>query len=197
MIRWGAAAYAVLGLLALLLVDFSRGGSAFLHPDPWLSLEPAARHVYSILWGVAFGGLLVICTRAAVRRFAWARGLHAALRPFARGMSGLTILVMAALSAFGEEMLFRGLLQPLLGVVPQALIFGAAHQIPGPSRWVWVAWATAVGLALGGMFQLTGSLLGPLAAHALVNAMNLAYLKSHDPAPRRPLGGLLGQQPNH
>lgn len=197
MLRWGAAAYAVLGLAALLLVDFFRGGSAFLHPDPWLTLEPTARHVYSLLWGVAFGGLLVVCTRAAVTRFAWARGLHSALRPFARGMSGATIIVMATLSAFGEEMLFRGLLAPVVGVVPQALIFGAAHQIPGQSRWVWVAWATAVGLALGGMFQLTGSLLGPLAAHALVNALNLAYLKSHDPGPGRPLGGLLGQQPNH
>lgn len=197
MLRWGAAAYAVLGLLALLLVDLFRGGSAFLHPEPWLSLEPAARHVYSILWGVAFGGLLVVCTRAAVVRFAWARSLHAALRPFASGMSGTAIVIMAVLSAFGEEMLFRGLLGPIIGVVPQALVFGAAHQIPGPSRWVWVAWATVVGLALGGMFQLTGSLLGPLAAHALVNALNLAYLKSHDPAPRRPLGGLLGQQPNH
>jgi membrane protease YdiL (CAAX protease family) len=141
--------------------------------------------------------LLVVCTRAAVVRFAWARELHAALRPFASNMSGVAIVVMAALSAFGEEMLFRGFLQPLIGIVPQALIFGAAHQIPGPSRWVWVAWATIVGLALGGMFQLTGSLLGPLTAHALVNALNLAYLKSHDPAPRRPLGGLLGQEPNH
>jgi membrane protease YdiL (CAAX protease family) len=107
------------------------------------------------------------------------------------------MIVMAALSAFGEEMLFRGLLGPAIGVVPQALVFGAAHQISGPSRWVWVAWATLVGLALGGMFQLTGSLIGPIAAHALVNALNLAYLKAHDPAPRRSLGGLLGQQPNH
>jgi uncharacterized protein len=197
MLRWGAAAYAVLGLLALLLVDLFRGGSAFIHPEPWLSLGPVARHVYSILWGVAFGGLVVVCTRAAVSRFGWARLLHTALRPFASSMTLPAIVVMATLSAFGEEMLFRGLLEPAIGIVPQALVFGAAHQIPGPSRWVWVAWATVVGLALGGMFQLTGSLLGPLAAHALVNALNLAYLKSHDPAPRRALGGLLGQQPNH
>ncbi len=197
MLRWGAAAYALLGVFALVLVDLWRGGSALVHPEPWLSLEPATRHVYSALWGVAFGALVVVCTRAFVVRFAWARELHAALRPFASGMSPSAIVVIAALSAFGEEMLFRGLLAPAIGVVPQALIFGAAHQIPGPSRWVWVAWATAVGLALGGMFQLTGSLLGPLAAHALVNALNLSYLKSHDPSPRHALGGLLGQQPNH
>jgi hypothetical protein len=197
MLRWGAAAYALLGIFALVLVYLWRGQPAFVHPEPWLSLEPAARHLYSALWGVAFGALVVVCTRVAVTRFRWARELHAALRPFASSMSPGAIVAMAALSAFGEEMLFRGLLQPAIGIVPQAIIFGAVHQIPGRSRWVWVAWATLIGLALGGMFQLTGSLLGPFAAHAMVNALNLAYLKAHDPSPRHALGGLLGQQPNH
>jgi len=204
MLRWGAAAYAVLGILALGLVDLLRHGSAFVHPDPWLSLEPSARHIYSTLWGVAFGALVVVCTRAAVTRFSWARGLHAALRPFASTMTPGAIVLMALLSSFGEETLFRGLIEPWIGVVPQALLFGAAHQIPGPSRWVWIAWATAVGLALGCIFRLTGSLLGPLFAHALINALNLAYLKAHDPSPRHTLGGLLSggggaatHQPNH
>jgi len=194
MLRWGAAAYALLGVLALVVADLWRNGSAFVHPEPWLSLDPTARHVYSALLGVAFGALVVACTRSAVARFGWAKGLHAALRPFARGMSPSTILVLAGLSSFGEEMLFRGLLGPAIGVIPQALLFGAAHQITGPSRWVWVAWATVVWLALGAMFQLTGSLLGPLLAHALVNALNLAYLKSHDPAPRHGLGGLFRRE---
>jgi len=197
MLRWGAAAYALLGIFALVLVELWRGQSAFVHPDPWLVLGPAKRHVHSALWGVAFGSLVVAYTRIAVTRFAWARQLHAALRPFARGMSPAAIVVMAVLSAFGEEVLFRGLLQPLIGLVPQALIFGAAHQMRGNSRWVWIAWATIVGLALGGMFQLTGSLLGPIVAHALVNGLNLAYLKAHDPRAKQALGGLLGQQPDH
>lgn len=191
MLRWGAAAYALLGILVLVAVDLIRGGSGFVHPEPWLSLEPVKSHIYSLVFGLAFGGLLVLVTRAAVPRFLWAKHLHAALRPVARQMSGGLILLMAALSAFGEELLFRGLLSPLIGVVPQALLFGLAHQMPGRSRWVWVAWATVVGLLLGGMFQLTGSLLGPIAAHALVNALNLAYLKAHDPTPERSLGGLL------
>jgi membrane protease YdiL (CAAX protease family) len=195
MLRWGAAAYALLGLLAFVVADLWRGGSALVHPEPWLAFEPATRHVYSALLGVAFGGLVVVSTRAAVNRFRWAQRLHAALRPAASGMTPGSIVVIAALSAFGEELLFRGLLQPALGILPQAALFGVAHQIPGPSRWVWIAWATAVGLAFGAMFQLTGSLVGPLLAHALVNALNLAYLKAHDPAPRHALGGLLGQQP--
>jgi len=194
MLRWGAAAYALPGVLALVVADLWRNGSAFVHPEPWLVLDAPVRHLLSALLGLAFGALVVAATRGAVARFRWAQGLHAALRPFARGMSPLTIVVVAGLSSFGEEMFFRGLLAPGIGIIPQALLFGAAHQITGSSRWVWVAWATVVGLSLGVMFQLTGSLFGPLLAHAMVNALNLAYLKSHDPEPRHGLGGLFRRE---
>jgi membrane protease YdiL (CAAX protease family) len=194
MLRWGAAAYALLGILAFALAELIRGESPLVHPEPWLGLSPAARHVYSAACGLALGLLVVVSTRV-VGRFDWARRLHVALRPVARGLSRGAILVLAALSAVGEELLFRGLLAPLVGLVPQALLFGVAHQIPGASRWVWVAWAAAVGLALGALYQLTGSLVGPVVAHALINALNLSYLKAHDPAPRPALGGLLGQEP--
>jgi membrane protease YdiL (CAAX protease family) len=116
-----------------------------------------------------------------VQRFEWARRLHLELRPFAQGLDLAGIVVLALLSAAGEELLFRGLLQPWMGLWPQALLFGLVHQMPGPSRWIWVSWALLVGLALGALFEVTGSLLGPIAAHALVNGLNLNYLKHHAP----------------
>jgi membrane protease YdiL (CAAX protease family) len=91
--------------------------------------------------------------------------------------------MLAGLSSLGEELLFRGLLTPYFGVLGSAALFGLAHQIKGRSRWVWVAWASAVGLALGAIFAATGTLVGPLLAHAIVNAANLAYLRDHDPSP--------------
>jgi membrane protease YdiL (CAAX protease family) len=42
-----------------------------------------------------------------------------------------------------------------------------------------------MGLGLGAIFELTGSLLGPLLAHAIVNALNLGFLRDHDPAAAR------------
>jgi hypothetical protein len=39
-------------------------------------------------------------------------------------------------------------------------------------------------LLLGAIFALTGSLVGPLLAHAIVNAANLTWLRDHDPAYR-------------
>jgi membrane protease YdiL (CAAX protease family) len=197
MIRWGrfAAAYAVLAALAAAIAVFWRNGSPLVHPEPWLVLPARLSHTYSLVLGVLFGLGVVLSTRAVVPRYSWARRLHSELRPIARSVSVPGIAVLSALSSLGEELLFRGLLQPALGLVLQALLFGVVHQIRGPSRWVWVSWATGVGLFLGAIFALTGSLLGPLVAHAVINGLNLFYLQTHDPEPRRrSLGGLLGMR---
>jgi uncharacterized protein len=187
MIRWGrfAGAYALMGGVALALIWAI--GTPLVHAKPrvtlpgW-SLDEGSAHLWSLIGGVIFGLLVVVLSRVTVHRFEWARRLHLELRPFAQGLDLAGIVVLALLSAAGEELLFRGLLQPWMGLVPQALLFGLVHQMPGPSRWIWVTWAMLVGLALGALFELTGSLLGPLVAHALVNGLNLHFLKHHLPA---------------
>jgi len=87
--------------------------------------------------------------------------------------------------------LFRGFLAPLIGVVASSVVFGALHQVRGPARWGWMAWATVMGLVFASVFAATGSLAGPLVAHAAINHANLRFLRdSRRQAPRR-LGGLL------
>jgi uncharacterized protein len=187
MIRWGrfAGAYALMGGVALALIWAM--GTPLLHPKPRVSfegwaLDEGSAHLWSLSGGIVFGLLVVALSRVTVQRFEWARRLHLELRPFAQGLDPSGIVVLALLSSAGEELLFRGLLQPWMGLLPQALIFGLVHQMPGSSRWIWVSWALLVGLALGALFEVTGSLLGPLAAHALVNGLNLHFLKHHVPA---------------
>lgn len=194
--RWSrlAVIYALLGLAAGAVALIWRG-TPWEHPEPWLQLSPAAAHLYSALLGLTVGLGVAMMTRPLVGRFEWARRLSDELRPVARLMSPNGIIVVAILSALGEELLFRSVVQPALGLWLQALLFGLAHQLPGRARWVWVAWAAVMGLVLGAMFQLTGSLLGPVLAHAAINGLNLRYLREHDPTPRRrPMGGLLGQR---
>jgi hypothetical protein len=102
------------------------------------------------------------------------------------------LLAIAVASAAGEELLFRGLMVPIFGVLVSALVFGGLHQIRGPARWGWMAWATLMGVVFGALFAATGSLAGPIAAHVAINAANLRFLRDNDPAPRpRALGGLL------
>lgn len=176
-----AAGYALLATVATALALALRDGLPWVHPAPWFPSPPAVSLATSAVLGLAMATALIALTRVAVARYEWARRLHCELRPVARDLTAGQILMVAGLSSLGEELLFRGLLTPTVGVLISAVVFGLAHQIKGPSRWVWVGWATGVGAGLGAIFAMTGSLVGPLLAHAVVNAVNLTYLRDHDP----------------
>jgi membrane protease YdiL (CAAX protease family) len=142
--------------------------------------------------GVPLGAATIAATRVLVRRAVWARALHAALRPAVPGVGDLALFAVAAASATVEEVFFRGLLLPLTGVVASSVVFGALHQTGGRARWGWMAWATIMGLFFGTIFAMTGSLAGPVVAHAAINHYNLKFLRDNDPSPQpRRLGGLL------
>lgn len=198
MFRWGRAsvAYALIAMGALAVGQAFDLGWLVSYRSPWLPLAGVEAHAFSVVLGAAFAAAVVVGTRVLVENVGWAKTLHRDLRPMTLRLDGTGIAVIAGLSALAEELVFRGLLMPWLGLLPQALLFGVVHaQLSGPSRWVWVAWASVVGLALGAIFALSGSLLGPMLAHALINGLNLLYLKSHDTSPpRNSLGGLLSDR---
>jgi hypothetical protein len=161
--------------------------------DGWLGVRGPGAWLTSLGLGLPLGAATIAITRIAVRRAAWAHALHVALRPAVHGAGNVTLFAVATASATGEELFFRGLLVPLVGVVVASLLFGALHQIRGPARWGWMVWATVMGLLFAGIFVATGSLAGPVVAHAAINHANLRFLRDNDPAPRRRvLGGLLG-----
>src|SRR6266542_3822403 len=115
MLRWQtvAVAYALLGSLACALAVALRNGSPLSHPEPWLALDPAVRVGSSLLLGLALAVVLVASTRIAVRRWNWAQKLHSDLRPVARNLTVPSIVIIAVLSSFGEELFFHGFLTPL------------------------------------------------------------------------------------
>jgi membrane protease YdiL (CAAX protease family) len=169
-------------------------GTILLARGAWLDLGPLAAHAYGGLLGLTLGLLVARFTPAAVNRWTWAKQLHAELSPFARGLSAGTVIMVAVLSALGEELLFRALLMPMVGLVAQAALFGLAHQLPGRSRWIWVLWASIMGLVLGVLHRTTGSILGPILAHAVINGLNLRHMQEHEVITTpRPLGGVLGR----
>lgn len=194
--RWAAVAaiYATVGLLFGGVATYLRG-AAFVHPEPWIELSPVLAHLYSALLGLTLGLAAVAVTLVLVRRTTWAKTLHEELRPLATGLPTVGIIALAVFSSLGEEMLFRSVLQPSTNLWIQALVFGLAHQLPGKARFTWALWATIMGLLFGALFQATGSLLGPIVAHATINGMNLRFLQSHQlNSPARAMGGILGQR---
>lgn len=185
---YGAATAVAVGLA------LARGESP-IETQAWLPLPVMAGHAVSIAGGSAIAVGTVGATRQLVRRWSSARALHARLRPAIQHAGESTILALGLASAIGEELFFRGVLVPALGLVLPAIAFGLLHQVRGPARWVWAGWATIMGLLFGGLFLATGSLLGPVVAHAAINITNLRFLRDHDLAEEKPrrLGGLLGR----
>lgn len=91
------------------------------------------------------------------------------------------IAVLACTSAIGEEMLFRGALQPLLGLWPTVIAFGLLHGTSRATFRVGVAFATFAGALLGLLAESTGNLLAPMLCHATVNYFNLHLIAGTPP----------------
>ena len=183
--------YGVLALVAI-CAALARGQSP-IGAEAWLPLSSPLGHVASIAGGVLLAVATIKATRQFVRRWSWARALHADLRPGIRHAGEGTIVVLGVASAVSEELFFRGLLATTFGLVASSLAFGLLHQTRGRVRWVWAGWATVMGFLFGGLFLATGSLVGPLLAHAAINIANLRFIRDTDvdaPKPRR-LGGIL------
>ncbi len=86
------------------------------------------------------------------------------------------IVVLALLSAAAEEVLFRGILQPLLGYWAASALFALAHFMPSAKFVSWMLFALGAGLVFGRLYDSSGSLVAPLVAHATVNAINLRVI---------------------
>lgn len=92
------------------------------------------------------------------------------LLPLFKGLSGREIAMIAILPGIGEEALFRGAIQPSLGLLAASLIFGLLHS--GLSRRLlpYGIWTVVVGALLGSVYVATGNIWGSIVAHALINA---------------------------
>lgn len=90
------------------------------------------------------------------------------------------LALISFLAGLGEELFFRGFLQTWLGehlpgpwpLILASALFGLAHAITV----AYVVIAGLIGLLLGWMWEATGSLLGPITAHAVYDFLALAYV---------------------
>lgn len=172
--RMGLLFYGGMGIAALLW-RMSTPGDSIEHP----SLEAAAR-AWSIPAALGVGvlaGLLALSVSELLTRWtplgrALSDLLAESLGPLSRGDAWL----LALASGLAEEMFFRGALQAKVGIVWASLAFGAAHFLPRRELVLWSAYAVVMGLGLGALYDWTGQLAAPVAAHVVVNAINLPRL---------------------
>jgi uncharacterized protein len=87
------------------------------------------------------------------------------------------LIVVSVMSGVGEEALFRGAFQPVLGILVTSLLFGVLHVGPDRRYLVWTVWAIGAGVLFGALYEWTGGILAPMTAHVLHNAATLLLWK--------------------
>ncbi len=108
------------------------------------------------------------------------RVLEGSLMPHLAGLGLLRLALLAGLAGVGEELLFRGFLQPALalpfgeaaGLVLAATIFGLVHWITP----FYALYAGVLGAYLGALFLLTGGLIAPILCHGIYDLVALGVL---------------------
>lgn len=138
--------------------------------------------------------LLALCVWVPVRPFSnIVRIADELLKPLFLECTLVDMAVISLLAGVGEEMLFRGLLQPTLAdwiigplhewdstgqvaawlaAVVVAVLFGLLHAV----NLSYAVLAGLIGLYLGGLLILTGNLAPAIIAHASYDFLALIYL---------------------
>lgn len=147
-------------------------------------------HAIALPLALSLGALTGVAGLWASRVFAGrtraGRDLDDALRDSlsSHARDGWSVAALSLGAAVGEELLFRGAMLPTLrehwGLLPAVLLSTAAFamlHIPWNRRLIaWTAAAGAMGLVFAGLYVLTGEVLAPVAAHAVINHENLHFL---------------------
>jgi uncharacterized protein len=116
---------------------------------------------------------LQICQKAMELFFPSYLAFRATLAKVFMGVTWQGALWLAIVSSFGEEILFRGALQPIFGIWLTSIGFGLVHLDPEGGVSVWTAWAMLAGLLLGSIVDVTGSLWPAIFVHFLVNFVGI------------------------
>lgn len=166
----------------LLLLALILGWIFNVSPFAKLTVEP-----WAWLWGLVLTlpPLIAVALashygRGAVRRLF--RLVEDKLIPLLRGASLLELAVISTLAGLGEEVLFRGFVQPalastvppLVALLIASVLFGLAHFVTR----TYAAFATLFGIYLGGLMLFLDNLLVPIVVHALYDFIVLAYMLS-------------------
>jgi hypothetical protein len=143
----------------------------------------------SVAWGAAAAiPLLILFALAVYLPLAPLRRILNILEelvvPLFRPHGLLAIGIVCLLAGLGEEMLFRGVIQPaiagavggqmgvVVGLVAASLLFGLAHAVTP----TYAALASLIGLYMGWLWIYSGNLAVPIVAHAVYDLLAIVYL---------------------
>jgi membrane protease YdiL (CAAX protease family) len=124
----------------------------------------------------AIAGVLCAAGLWALRRLPALADLEEWQQRMVRNWTVMDAAAVAVFSGLAEEALIRALLQPVIGLLPAALLFAALHIVPDRRLWLWPVLACVLGAGLGVIFEF-GGYPAAAAAHIAINAFALLRLQ--------------------
>lgn len=177
-----------MGVTALLLLFVAKVWQYF---DTFPAIE-IAWQFKDVGWGIGVG--LGITAASAIVYQLWPQYRASAsqyLQLVIQPLVWTDLIWLGLLPGLSEELLFRGVMLPALGLnwvglVLSSLCFGILH-LNSLQQWSYVIWVSAVGFLLGYSAVNTGNLLVPVVAHITTNLITGVSWKIMHP-PQHPLG---------
>lgn len=161
--------YLMLGGIGFLICYYKHDSlsSIFAWPASW------TERGYLVSLGVLGAGVLIILSYVFEEYFITYKSLRHLFMRFMGRLPIWVTLYLALISSIAEEILFRGAIQPALGLSLTSLLFGLMHLGPTRSIGSWSLWAAIAGLLMGWTFEETQSIWPPLITHLLVNSFSM------------------------
>lgn len=131
----------------------------------------------ALIWSLGLAAGITLTSGLIYRLWpAYRRSADIYLELVIKPLMWTDLIWLGLLPGLSEELLFRGVMLPALGlnltaVVISSVLFGVLH-LSGAGQWPYVVWATIVGFALGYCALITGNLVVPVVAHIITNLIS-------------------------
>ena len=159
--------------LALLFYAPMLTGVFLLRPPGVLWVEDKMMLAAWLALSLGMGLAVVTLSRWSANHTQWGSRLRREFRQMLGPLDAKQILWLSLLSSMGEEILFRGVLQPRLGLWWTVLLFGLLHFPYRRQMVPWTLFATLLGVVLAWLTEYSGSLWPAILLHFYINHQNL------------------------
>lgn len=132
-----------------------------------------------ITTGLVFGAFAGLFSREVVASKFMEKSRYKYAKAFSQfNLSWVQIIFLSLCAGIGEEIFFRGVLQPLLGIVITSFLFVAVHGYLNPMNWRLMIYGlimTFFIVGIGVMHERMG-VVAPILAHAMIDVVLLKSL---------------------
>jgi uncharacterized protein len=163
--------------LALVLIAAAIGLMVEGTPFPFSLTLDATGMLWGLVGTVPLGALAFALTSPLARQWPPIQRIYEKVTEILGsallGLGVMDLLLLAAAAGIGEEVLFRGVLQTVLGIWATSIVFGLLHALT-PTYFLLAA---GIGVYLGFLMQYTDNLLAPILVHWIYDSIALILIQ--------------------